>query len=124
MAKLESGKGGRKAGTSMSEAIPSFDPIVQASNTLLEGLMAVSTEILEFSKTRFDHSLEVSQAIARSTSINEAIDLQARYTREIMQDYFSEANKIVDLSTRSLLDSLSQLQHVAPSAPHHAEAAE
>src|SRR5258708_9097721 len=71
--------------------------------------MAVSSEMLEFSKNRFDRGLEMSKAIAQSTSLNEALDLQATFTRSIVQDYVSEAHKIVDLSTRSLLDSFSKL---------------
>jgi hypothetical protein len=38
------------------------------------------------------------------------LEVQTKYARSIMQDYLSEANKIADLSTRSLLDSFSTLQ--------------
>jgi hypothetical protein len=105
-----------------------LDPLLQASNRLLEGWMALSSEILEFGKSRIDRGLEMSKAMAQSTSLNEALDLQATYTRSIVQDYVSEAHKIVDLSTRSLLDSFSTLQHQtrekAREATYHADAAE
>ncbi len=87
-----------------------FDPLLQASNRMLEGWMAVSSEIFEFGKSRFERGLEMSRAMAQSTSLNEAIEVQTKYTRSIMQDYLSEANKIADFSTRSLLDSFSNLQ--------------
>ena len=87
-----------------------FDPLLQASNRMLEGWMAVSSEILAFGKSRCDRGLEMSKAMAQSTSLNEAIEVQTKYTRSIMEDYLSEANKIADLSTRSLLDSFSTLQ--------------
>jgi len=105
-------------------AMPDLDPLIRASNRLLEGWMAVGTEILEFSKNRLDRGLEMSRAMAQSTSLNEAIDLQTKYTRSVVQDYFSEANKIADLSTRSVLDSLSRLQHQAEETARRAEAAE
>ena len=136
MAKLEEARNKRTAETGAREAVvfggaalASLEPLFQASNRLFEGWMAVSTEMLEFGKNRFDRGLEISKAIAQSTSLTEAIDLQATYTRSIMQDYVSEAQKIADLGTRSLLDSFSTLQQQtrdkqAGGAAYHAEAAE
>jgi len=106
---------------------PSLDPLFQASNRLLEGWMAVSSEMLEFGRNRFDRGLEMSKAMAQSTSFNEAIDLQATYTRSIVNDFVSEAHKIVDLGARSLLDSFTTLQQQArdkATTGRHLEAAE
>ncbi|HZS82130.1 MAG TPA: phasin family protein [Stellaceae bacterium] len=101
----------------MAGQLPDFDPFIRLSNKLIEGWMAVSTEMLEFGRSRLDQNIEMGKAMAQSTSLREAMDVQARYTRSIMQDYISEANKIADLSTRSLLDGISSLQ----SAPRRAE---
>jgi hypothetical protein len=118
MAKLEEAKTKRTVATGTQEAVvgaalSSFDPIFQASNRLLEGWMAVSSEMLEFGKNRFDRGLEMSKAIVQSSSLNEALDLQATYTRSIVQDYVSEAQKIADLSARSVLDNFTTLQQQA-----------
>src|SRR5258708_34763539 len=106
MAKLEDARS-RRVGEAITRETREvvgmgFDPLLQLSNRLLEGWMAVSSEMLEFSKNRFDRGLEMSKAIAQSSSFNEALDLQAQYTRSIVQDYVSEANKIVDFSTVSV----------------------
>jgi len=69
----------------------------------------------------------MSKAMAQSTSFNEAIDLQATYTRSIVNDFVSEAHKIVDLGARSLLDSFTTLQQQArdkANTGRHLEAAE
>jgi len=131
MAKLDearSKRAGESAAAFGAAAITNLDPLLQASNRLLEGWVAMSSEILEFGRTRIDRGLEMSKAMAQSTSFNEALDLQATYTRSIVQDYVSEAHKIVDLGTRSLLDSFSTLQQQtrdkARDAAYHAEAAE
>lgn len=119
MAKLEEAKIKRTADAVAQEAtfgaagLTTFDPLFQASNRLLQGWMAVGSEMLEFGKTRFDRGLEMSKAIAQSSSFNEALDLQATYTRSIVQDYVSEAQKIADLGARSLLDSFTTLQQQA-----------
>lgn len=87
-------------------AINGLEPIIQAGNKLLENWMTVGSEILEFGRTRIDRSLEISKAMARSNSLDEAIDLHADFTRAMVRDYFNEAGKIADLSTRAMIDSL------------------
>jgi hypothetical protein len=89
-----------------ANALNQLEPMLQASNKWLEGWMAMSSEILEFGKSRLDRNLEMSKAIARSGSIDEAMDLQANYTRTVVRDYFSEASKLADLGTRAIFDSL------------------
>jgi hypothetical protein len=103
-------------------AFGNIEPLLQASNKLLDAWMAVGTEILEFSKTRLDQNIEMSKALAQSGSLNEAMDLQAKFARSMMQDCLSEANKIVDLSTRTIFDSISTLGRAEPTS--HAQAAE
>jgi hypothetical protein len=103
---------------------PSIEPFFEVGNRLLETWAAVGTEILEFSKTRLDQGLELSRAMAKSGSVSEAMDVQARFTRSMMQDYISEANKIADMSTRSFLDSYATVQKQAKSAGHGTDAAE
>ncbi len=105
-------------------AIPHLDPLFQAGNRLIEGWMAVGSELLEFGKSRIDRSLEMSRAMAQTTSLNEAMDVQAKYTRSAVQDYLSEANKLADLGTRSFLDSFTTLQHQGREMADRAEAAE
>jgi hypothetical protein len=106
------------------DAGATIDPLLQAGNRLLAGWMAVNSEILEFGRARLDRSLAIGKALAQSNSIDEAIDLQSQYVRTVVQDYVAESNKIVDLGTRSLLDSMSELRPIAHRATEHAEAAE
>src|ERR1700730_200618 len=127
MAKMDDGKNRRDAERATgcgAVGMPTFDPLFQASSRFVETWMAVSNEILEFSKSRLDRGLEMGRAIAQSTSLNEAIDVQAKFTRSTVQDYLSEANKLADLGTRSLMDSFSTLQRTAPEPANRAEAAE
>jgi len=90
-----------------SQALTGIEPMFQAGNKLLETWMAVGSEILEFSRLRLDRNLEVGKAIARSSSIDEAIELQTDHARSTVREYFNEASKIADLGTRAMLDSFS-----------------
>ena len=93
-----------------SQALTGIEPMFQAGNKLLETWMAVGSEILEFSRLRLDRNLEVGKAIARSSSIDEAIELQTDHARSTVREYFNEASKIADLGTRAMLDSFSVWQ--------------
>lgn len=88
-----------------SQALGGFEPLLSASNKWLENWIAVSSELLEFSRNRLDRSLETSRAMARSGSIDETMDLQADYARSMMRDYFAEASKLADLSARAMMES-------------------
>jgi hypothetical protein len=95
----------------------SFEPLFEASNRLLETWMVMGTEILEFGKTRLDHSVELGKAMARSATLNEALEAQRKFTRTMVQDYINETNKLADLSTRTLLESFAVTRPAAPAAP-------
>lgn len=122
MAKGSEVRIGRNAAETASG--PSIEPLFEVGNRLLETWAAVGTEILEFSKTRLDQGLELSRAMARTSSVSEAMDVQARFTRSMVQDCISATNKLADMSTRSLLDSLAAMQKQAKSPSSGAEAAE
>ena len=108
------------------EALAGLEPLFHAGNKWFENWAAVGSELLEFSRARLDRNLEVSKAIARSSSLDQAIDLQADYARSIVRDYFAEASKLADLGTRAMLESLTVWQSGAraEASPRRAEAAE
>jgi hypothetical protein len=103
---------------------PSIEPFFEVGNRLFETWAAIGAEILEFSKTQLDQGLEVSRTMAKSGSVSEAMDVQARFTRSLMQDYISEANKLADMSTRSFLDSFATMQKQPKSGTSSTDAAE
>jgi hypothetical protein len=130
MAKTQTGEIPTKAGgtetaaiTNLGPALDRLEPILDAGNKFLENWMAVGTEFLEFSRTRLSRSLEASKAIARASSLDEAIELQAEFTRSILSDFLSEASKLADLGTQALLESMRTLQPAASEATERRNAA-
>lgn len=131
--------------SSATRAIADFEPLLNASNKLFEAWLAVGNELLEFGRTRMDRNIEMGKAIVQSSSLNETLDLQQKFTRNAFQEYLNEANKIADLGTRGFMESFSTLQKPVrelaaqatrraegqghqhqqhPQRHHHAEAAE
>ena len=126
MAKSEEIRAKREANLPFdpSQAVGAIEPLLQAGNKWLEGWMAVGSEILEFSRARLDHSLEIGKAMSRTSKIEEAMDLQADYARTALRDYFNEASKLADLGTRAMLDSLWAWQGAAKAEGARAETAQ
>lgn len=93
-----------------SHALTGLEPMLHAGNKWFEGWMAMSTEMLEFGRARLDRSLEASKAIARSGSIDQAMEMQMDYARSMVRDYVAEAGKLADLGARALLDGLTMWQ--------------
>lgn len=88
-----------------SQALSGLEPLLTAGNRLMESWAAVSSELLEFGRTRLDRSVEASKAIVRCGSIDQAMDLQADYARTAMRAYAEEVGKLADLGTKAMLDS-------------------
>jgi hypothetical protein len=85
-----------------SQALGGLEPLISASNKWFENWMAMSTELLEFGRSRLDRNFEASRAMARCGSIDETMDLQADYARAMMRDYLAEASKLADLGARAV----------------------
>ena len=115
-------RGGTKIAASLdpSATLNGIEPMLIAGNKWLEGLLAMSSAVLEFSKSRLDRSIEAGKAIARSHSIDEAMDLQADFTRALMKDYVTEASKLADLGTKTMLDSFRAWQQRSEVPQHRA----
>ena len=121
MAKSEEIRPRRESALDPSHVTSAIEPLLQAGNKWLEGWMAVSSEILEFSRLRLDRSIEVGKAIARTSTLDQAMDLQADYARSALREYVSEAGKLADLGTRAVLEGFWTWQgapRVEPRAEH------
>jgi hypothetical protein len=106
-----------------SQALSGIEPLLNASNKWFENLVAMQSELLEFSRNRLDRNLEISKAIARCGSIDETMDLHADYTRSTVRDYFAEAGKLADLGTRAMLETLTMWQPILREAQQRRSAA-
>jgi hypothetical protein len=95
-----------------SQALSGIEPLLNASNKLLENWVAMQSELLEFSRNRLDRNLEISKAIARCGSIDETMEVHADYTRSTVRDYFAEAGRLADIGTRAMLETLSMWQPI------------
>lgn len=93
-----------------TNALSRIEPLLNVGNKWLESWAALSAELIEFGRAGLDRSLETSKALARSSTIDEAMDLQTDYARMTLRACFDEAGKLTDLGTRAVLESLAMWQ--------------
>jgi hypothetical protein len=105
-------------------AVLQFEPFLTAGNKVFEAWTAVGTELIEFGMARVDRSIELGKAMAHSSSLNEAMDLQAKFAQSMVSDFLSEASKLADMSARPMIESFTALQKTTRSATSLASAAE
>src|SRR5262245_45740642 len=77
--------------------LPQFETFLTAGSKVFEAWQAIGSELIEFSRARVDRSIEVSNAVARSSSFNEAMELQARFAQSTMNDLLDEARKLAEI---------------------------
>jgi len=82
-----------------------FEPFFLASSRFVENWRKASEELLEFGKTRLSRNIEAGRKVARSASLEEAIEHQSEYARSLMQDYIAETNKLAELGNRAISDT-------------------
>jgi hypothetical protein len=91
-------------------AMPQFEPYLMAGSKAFEAWTAIGNELIEFSRARVDQGIEMGKAIARSSSFNEAMELQAKFAQSMMSDFLAEASKLADMGTRPMIESFAAIK--------------
>ena len=74
--------------------------MMKANEAMLEGMVALQREIMEFGGARLQEDLETQSELAKCKDLQEAWKLQAEFAQKAMQQYTAETAKLVDLSAK------------------------
>lgn len=94
-----------------SAATQQFEPFLAAGNKVFEAWTAVSAELIELGATRVGESIELGRAMARSSSLNETMELQAKFARSMMHDFLDTAGRLAAIGTRPIAESFAAMQN-------------
>ena len=117
-------RGNVETAASGAAAILQFEPFLSAGNKAFEAWTAIGTELIEFGMARVDRGIELGKAMAQSSSLNEAMELQAKFAQSMVSDFLGEASKLADMSARPMIESFTAMQKTARSEASPASAAE
>jgi phasin family protein len=74
--------------------------LLQASDVMMKGMMAVSQEMSEFANKRMHENMERSQSLLHCTDPSSAFGLQCDFAQKATQQYLEEAGRLMALATQ------------------------
>src|SRR5579863_59986 len=99
----------RKADTAFAldpaQIAGNLEPFFIAGSRFIENWRKASEELLEFGKARLGRNIETGRKVARSASLEEAIEHQSEFARSLMQDYIAETGKLAEIGSRAISDT-------------------
>lgn len=90
--------------------------LLQASQVFVNGMASVSYEVLSFAGERMQRNFEISETLLHCNGFDDALRIQLQHAQSATQEYFDEANKLLNLATQINRDCWAPLES-------HAEAA-
>ena len=87
-----------------------METLMHSGNALMKAVGDLNTELLGFTKQRFDAGVAVGQSLAKCKSVQAAVELQMDFARTEAQIYLDEARKIMELTTQAAMTGLKPLQ--------------
>jgi phasin family protein len=76
------------------------DAVVAYGNVIFKGLEDISKEVSDYTRVAFDSSVAAGKRILSASSLREAIDCQADFTRTSFDGFVAEATKLQELSVK------------------------
>lgn len=93
----------READAVPPTAIPTLDSLFEAQERVLARMSAIAAAMLEFNRMGIKHAASMSEAIGSAASLGEAMELNARFTRAVLEESITTAGRIAALSMGGLL---------------------
>ncbi len=73
----------------------SMEAFVQANAALLDGMTALSAEMLAFGNKRFSANIERSQSLAGCEDAEQAFEVQTEFFESAVRQYLDQANNVM-----------------------------
>jgi len=106
-----------------AEAVPQIDvaklldangenlkAMMRANEAILEGLAELGREMMAFGGTRLRQDMAASESLMGCKDASEAFRLQADFARSASEQYYTEANKLMELASKMAKDCWSPLE--------------
>lgn len=77
-----------------------FEAFVKAGQIFTTGVQGISKQLASSTQASVEETVAMSKALAGVKSVKEAVDLQAGYTRSMMEKAVAETGKITDASLK------------------------
>ena len=87
-----------------------MNAVLKANEALFEGFASIGQEMMNFANDRLRQDFEVVESLMHATGPEEIYRRQSQFAETASQQYLEEANKLIDLMTRTARDCWAPLQ--------------
>jgi hypothetical protein len=91
----------------------SMNALLQASDAMMKGMMAVGQEMTEFASARIRENVERSETLMQCADPVSAFGLQCSFAQKATQQYLEEAGRLMALATQLTAKSWEPIQTCA-----------
>lgn len=96
------------------QAMSGFDT---GANPSMDGLKQLNEKIAEFTRQNADANFRFAMKLADAKKINDVVDMQSAYVRELMDTYGKQLEEIRTLTTKVVQDSTKTATEAAQNIP-------
>lgn len=91
--------------TFISASQHAMSSIDTSSNPSMEGLKQLNEKIAEFTRQNADANFRFAMKLADAKKLNEVVDMQSAYVRELMDAYGKQLEEVRSLTTKIVQES-------------------
>ncbi|MGI9326016.1 MAG: phasin family protein [Pseudomonadales bacterium] len=113
-----------KTQTTQASAREALDPIaafngaaaetfVRTCQAYTNGANTMNAEMMSFMNNRMNRDIEFTQAMSKCENWSGVVDVQQKWAQQATEEYFAEANKLVQLATKLTEESLEPVYEQA-----------
>lgn len=89
------------------------EAIIQSGSVTAKGLETLTAEILAVAKHQAEDSIAAAKAAMGAKTYQELVDIQADYTKSVIDSFVSDFIKIGEMSVKLMEDGLSPVMSMA-----------
>ncbi len=76
-----------------------FEAVAEANKALMQGWTDINQELMRFFGERFKQDMTCTQSLMGCTRPEDFIDIQRGFMEQAMRDYWTEAEKLMNMAT-------------------------
>lgn len=84
--------------------------VIRANEAVLDGMAALSRELMDFGSARLRHDMEASESLLQCRDPEQAFRMQCEFARAATEQYFQEANKLMSIAAKVARDCWTPLE--------------
>jgi hypothetical protein len=104
----------QKAGQDYQQAVGNgFEAATRSFSEMNRGFQAIAAEVTDFSKRRFEDTVQAWEQLVRARTFGDIVDVQSKYAQKAYDAYTSEFSKLGDMYLGTARDAAKSFEQIS-----------